>query len=119
LFRASQSKGSSKTSLSDLFFVADFDEIGPFLGLGSEMGFNDRDLIGISHPVGTNSEQLFQLFQAVSTNILKLHGFPKNFNFRKYRHFLGNPQNGWIGQMSNFITVLFVNSPSCLRLLKF
>jgi hypothetical protein len=51
-----------KNSLSDLFFVADFDENGPCLGLGSEMGFNDRDLIAISHPAGTNSEQLFHLY---------------------------------------------------------
>jgi hypothetical protein len=50
-----------KNSFSGLFFVADFDKNGPCLELGSEMGFNDRDLIAISHPAGTNGEQLFHL----------------------------------------------------------
>jgi hypothetical protein len=50
-----------KKHFSDLFFVANFGKNGRFFGLGSGMGFNARDLNGISHPVGTHSEQLFHL----------------------------------------------------------
>ncbi len=57
------------------FFVAGFDENSPYLGLSSEIGFNDRDLMGISNPERTNSEKLFHLCQAVRTRIIKLHGF--------------------------------------------
>jgi hypothetical protein len=36
-----------KYSSRDLFFVTDFDEISHFLGLGSEMGLNDRVILDI------------------------------------------------------------------------
>jgi hypothetical protein len=45
--------------LSEIFFVTNFGKNGSFSGLGSGMGFNARDLMVISHPAGTNSEQLF------------------------------------------------------------
>ncbi len=62
LFRASQSKGSfKKKHFSNLFFVTNFGKNGHLLGLGSGMGFNARNLKGISHLAGTNSEQLFHL----------------------------------------------------------
>jgi hypothetical protein len=55
------SKGSFKKTFQRPFFVTNFGKNGCFLGLGSGMGFNARALLGISHPAGTNSEQLFHL----------------------------------------------------------
>jgi hypothetical protein len=63
LFRASQSKDSLfiYKQFQQLFSVTNFDKNGGFLGLGSGMGFNARDFMGISHPAGTSSEQHFQV----------------------------------------------------------
>jgi hypothetical protein len=61
LFRASHSKGSFKKTFQQPVFDANFSKNSRFLGLGSGMGFNARDLMGLSHPAGRNSEQLFHL----------------------------------------------------------
>jgi hypothetical protein len=53
--RASQSKVSfKKNQFKQPFFVADFDENGPFIRLGSEMGFNDRVFHILQGPVVNN-----------------------------------------------------------------
>jgi hypothetical protein len=55
LFTASQSLGSfKKTFQQPFFFVANFGKNGHFLGLGSGIGCNARDLMGISHSAGMN-----------------------------------------------------------------
>jgi hypothetical protein len=81
-----------------------FDKNGRYLGLCTEMGFNDMSFMGISHPAGTISEHFFHLCKAVNTKILKLHFFLKknliSENIGTFRIIL---KNGCVGLIFNFL----------------
>ncbi len=66
----------NKISFSGLFGCWRFWRKCNFSGQGSETGFKIRNFMGISHPVGTNIEQLFHLCKAVSKNYDKTAWFP-------------------------------------------
>ncbi len=70
-----------KYGFRDLSFVADFDEIGLFLGLGSGMGLIDGAILDFSHPAGTISDQFYLFMQSYKYKNDKTALFPPQIMF--------------------------------------
>ena len=60
----------------DLFYVANFYENWPFLGMYPKLSLSDRDILDCSHTAGAIWEHFIHLWNAADLKSQKLQDFP-------------------------------------------
>ncbi len=79
-----------------LFFVTNFYENLPFLGLYPKLSLSNRDILDCSHPAGAIWEHFIHLWNAVDLKSQKLQDFPSKTVISKKWVFLRISKKGYI-----------------------